>query len=372
MNTSPKVPEANSRNPKGNNNLASKIFTCSVCQTNYDDHKKAPIILSCGHTLCKTCINNIPQKVCPYCKVPIQTNLIKNHELINLMHQAQTINLCPVHEKEASVICCHHKKLMCSVCILEKDRHHKNCELTHFEKMLPLVEDKWGSYQKYKQDFHNVNITFPEFVRSKKEELKETITEKFSDLLSNISLSISYKMVNAFKIIDSHFLAYETQMQISDVSKAVEEIDHLARQFSEKLCLVSGLKILQMDNPPSAGEPPNLKELHEDVNKNKKTLEEFCSRLLHNIQAYPFEVKFRKNRFSDLDKVKQRLSSSVSPGKKALNTQPTSTRTEYSMRASQLKFTNTNESTSTTNQLYDVVVSNMNTPNTHMKKTIPT
>ena len=45
----------------------NKMFECPVCLEEYEN-KEAVDVLHCGHMLCKTCKEHIPDKKCPICR----------------------------------------------------------------------------------------------------------------------------------------------------------------------------------------------------------------------------------------------------------------------------------------------------------------
>ena len=75
---------------------------CQICLDIYGinvNHIKAPKFLSCGHSICKECLEGIIQKstenfiLCPFCKEEIEkksnvNNYITNKQLIQLVNEA--------------------------------------------------------------------------------------------------------------------------------------------------------------------------------------------------------------------------------------------------------------------------------------------
>ena len=50
------------------------LFECGICLDTFDAVDKKPVVLQCGHTVCKLCVvqmkSTASQKQCPFCKKP--------------------------------------------------------------------------------------------------------------------------------------------------------------------------------------------------------------------------------------------------------------------------------------------------------------
>lgn len=56
---------------------------CSLCILPYDSTEHFPMILDCGHTYCKKCIDDLKAPRCPNCSAPIDPLKIKkNYALV--------------------------------------------------------------------------------------------------------------------------------------------------------------------------------------------------------------------------------------------------------------------------------------------------
>ena len=44
----------------------TEFLSCQVCFHVFDEEHHRPISLACGHTVCRTCLCNLPQKRCPF------------------------------------------------------------------------------------------------------------------------------------------------------------------------------------------------------------------------------------------------------------------------------------------------------------------
>ena len=79
------------------------ITTCPVCYSKYSKPSKIPLILTCGHTFCKSCTSNFSK--CPLCRQAFSSS---------------TINLLIFQLSSNPGQPCSHrpKKLFCPTCIL--------------------------------------------------------------------------------------------------------------------------------------------------------------------------------------------------------------------------------------------------------------
>ena len=66
----------------------TEFLSCQVCFHVFDEGQHRPISLACGHTVCKTCLCNLPQKRCPFDQNTILrdiTELPVNYALLQLV-----------------------------------------------------------------------------------------------------------------------------------------------------------------------------------------------------------------------------------------------------------------------------------------------
>ena len=65
-------------------NLLNKI-KCPNCKRKFEDNKNYPIILNCGHTICKTWLLGIlninSNKKCPFDKSDLHSNNINEYKI---------------------------------------------------------------------------------------------------------------------------------------------------------------------------------------------------------------------------------------------------------------------------------------------------
>ena len=71
--------------------MASKGPECSICYEGYNDEKKCPRLLSCGHSFCSSCLERLLHGNtidCPTCRNPVGVHgLLKNFALLDLVNE---------------------------------------------------------------------------------------------------------------------------------------------------------------------------------------------------------------------------------------------------------------------------------------------
>ena len=56
---------------------------CDVCKNSYNETDHLPYFLEdCQETICSTCYNNLKEKKCPKCKVPITAKPKENKDML--------------------------------------------------------------------------------------------------------------------------------------------------------------------------------------------------------------------------------------------------------------------------------------------------
>jgi len=53
----------------------SEYLSCPVCQNEFEAIKKPPVSLACGHTACRTCLESLQRRQCPFDQTPIGVDL---------------------------------------------------------------------------------------------------------------------------------------------------------------------------------------------------------------------------------------------------------------------------------------------------------
>ncbi|XP_066569184.1 roquin-2 isoform X2 [Amia ocellicauda] len=85
----------------------TEFLSCPICYNEFDESVHKPISLGCSHTVCKTCLNKLHRKACPFDQTTINTDidvLPVNFALLQLVGAQvpdhQTVNLSSVVESK--------------------------------------------------------------------------------------------------------------------------------------------------------------------------------------------------------------------------------------------------------------------------------
>ena len=52
----------------------TEFLSCPICYNEFDENVHKPISLGCSHTVCKTCLNKLHRKACPFDQPAINTD----------------------------------------------------------------------------------------------------------------------------------------------------------------------------------------------------------------------------------------------------------------------------------------------------------
>lgn len=112
------------------------ILTCQICIHIYNQDDRVPLILRCGHTVCRECAKGLTKgysdRRCPFDKISIDFAnpdfLSKNYSLLDLLESLKGKRLrpdekfCEKHpKKKAKFYCQTHAAFVCSDCLAAGD-----------------------------------------------------------------------------------------------------------------------------------------------------------------------------------------------------------------------------------------------------------
>nr|XP_033771753.1 E3 ubiquitin-protein ligase TRIM39-like [Geotrypetes seraphini] len=206
--------------------------TCSVCLDYFVD----PVITSCGHNFCRSCITlswkgferNFP---CPQCRaVSRQGNLKPNRQLANMteiakqfaqgLQKLQEGELCKDHDEKLKLFCAEDQTPICVVC--DKSRSHRS------HTVIPIEE----AAQEYKEKFADC-------LKPLREKLEEILTfraneeKKAKEVMHEAELK-RQKIVSEFEELH-HFLSEEKKALLS---KLKEEETEILQRIQESISLL--------------------------------------------------------------------------------------------------------------------------------------
>lgn len=67
----------------------TKLLTCGICEYSFTDIERKPMVLTCGHSLCKKCLDSSNmKKECPWCKVVFDKNkVLPNFQILTSIEE---------------------------------------------------------------------------------------------------------------------------------------------------------------------------------------------------------------------------------------------------------------------------------------------
>ena len=58
-------------------NDLEEIKTCKICSELYDEEARQSVKLKCPHILCRSCVDALPERKCPFCRQKFFENQVK-------------------------------------------------------------------------------------------------------------------------------------------------------------------------------------------------------------------------------------------------------------------------------------------------------
>jgi protein-L-isoaspartate(D-aspartate) O-methyltransferase len=180
----------------------NKNFSCKICYNNYDESTRLPKAISCGHTLCDTCIKGISSKSsnsnyeCPFCKKTIQKSFepIIIYELIpesprRENEKKENLFMCPIHSDLLIFFCINCNHMICKDCVLKDHSGHKIGEgdIKIINKTKSLIDEI--EVQLNKDDNSNMET-------SRTDTMNQLIRESLDTYLDNINILSKVKPYN--------------------------------------------------------------------------------------------------------------------------------------------------------------------------------
>uniref|UniRef100_A0A8B9JSX1 Uncharacterized protein n=1 Tax=Astyanax mexicanus TaxID=7994 RepID=A0A8B9JSX1_ASTMX len=175
-----------------------KDLSCPVCYDVFND----PVILSCGHSFCKTCIKKCwtqnPGRECPFCRrrsskeEPAPDLALRNTCESYLQQKKKEEGsrsqgaLCSLHSENLNLFCVDDEKLVCGKCIAEDHQNHSFCSIGKAaDSRKETLQTHLTALEKKLQMFKNVreiNDEVAAHIKSQYLQTEEQIKEEFEKL----------------------------------------------------------------------------------------------------------------------------------------------------------------------------------------------
>ncbi|XP_041934911.1 E3 ubiquitin-protein ligase TRIM35-like [Alosa sapidissima] len=164
-------------------------LTCPVCCDIFKD----PVLLSCSHSVCKTCLQQFWERKgsreCPYCRRRSSNDTMRpNLALKNLCEtfleeRSQTQLSCSLHRRKLEFFCQDDQQLMCLLCQDKLHKDHKFCPIHKAamdakEEVMIKLQEKQKAFQKAKDTCHKS----AEYIMTQAKHTERQIKKQFFEL----------------------------------------------------------------------------------------------------------------------------------------------------------------------------------------------
>ena len=286
------------------------VCICKICTSNYNELENTPYLLSCSHSVCKTCLYNLINfnKRCPFCNHDLEDkNIIDykpNYEVIFIMRELsksfEKCNNCQFNLNIPIIFQSDDKiEIICQECA-KTDKFNSNTSsiFQYIKKIEADVKEKKIEYE---------NISLSKY----KDDLLNTSIEEIRIYLSNeIDKILNFSSDEVKKIKDDKISQYFYQMvnmkndKIKEMEKIIDSMNKMNSYFKDK------------------------KSLHDQIEKYikvEKHEESFIPKSLFSDQTKfnsNFLKSFEQLKSSILPMLNEKLEKSKNFFKKALNIKP--------------------------------------------------
>ncbi|XP_033985965.1 nuclear factor 7, brain-like isoform X1 [Trematomus bernacchii] len=228
--------------------MASKLeqdLCCPVCQEVCRD----PVILSCGHSFCKACLQTCwdgkEVKECPFCKRRISKDPPYNFALKNLCEtflqerdQRPPEALCSLHSEKLRLFCLDHQQPVCLIC--RDSKTHTNHRFRPIDEAAQdLREELQKSLQPFQEKlklFEEVKVEFDQTAGHMKVQAQHTetqIKEQFKKLHQFLEEQEEARMAALREEEEQKRKMMEEKMEA--VSREIAALSNTVRATEEEL-----------------------------------------------------------------------------------------------------------------------------------------
>ena len=232
-------------------NLEEKIYKCPNCNQNFSiDNNKIPLILPCGHIICKKClieISNINQFIsCPI-DTKIFTQEIYTFKIFQpFLQKIQKKNelkefICSIHnDKKIKYICEYDNETFCSKCLINHNQHpHKILNFEpNKERINNEIEIVFKQINLLKEEFNSKNKKLDEFQNILKKKLEEETFKLKNEIKTIINSFIEIQKLYEEKILNFYNFQYdkieERKLNINLISNEIKLLNEKINSFQNK------------------------------------------------------------------------------------------------------------------------------------------
>ena len=232
-------------------NSEENIYKCPNCNQNYSiDNNKIPLILPCGHIICKKClieISNLNQLIsCPI-DTKIFTQEIYTFKIFQpFLQKIQKKNelkefICSIHnDKKIKYICEYDNETFCSKCLINHNQHpHKILNFEpNKERINNEIEIVYKQINLLKEEFNSKNKKLDEFQNILKKKLEEETLKLKNEIKTIINSFIEIQKLYEEKILNFYNFQCdkieESKLNINLISNEIKLLNEKINSFQNK------------------------------------------------------------------------------------------------------------------------------------------
>ncbi|CAL4066685.1 unnamed protein product, partial [Meganyctiphanes norvegica] len=240
---------------------------CIVCFKSYDDHKRRPRIMPCGHTMCSVCLGRIirkESKMCPTCREVFTADNVEEFKVNYALENSQkskedkqsdgedypmatghralenttTENLIECAEHELPVInrCSTHKGWVCQKCI-KRDHSSESCKMITISEELNIKKElQLSQSQPILKKFDEACKKSGDCRKQLKKVMEECISKRSQEYIQRTE-TLKNQMEKNYAVFDKKLGNLEGQRSIYEKSvdylKSSDTIKGVSRYLDE-------------------------------------------------------------------------------------------------------------------------------------------
>ena len=221
-------------------------LTCCICKDVYNFLEKKPLVLPCGHTFCRSCLQQMKSrnyKICPLCRKnwqrqPLDSLTVNRQLVINILDGTASMpknkfasnqNICKLHKADQFLWCKMCKMAICNICFLTM---HESCNFIYIHEQTAEL----------------------------KRNLKETVTSTRTRLIKTFTLKATANK--------------STLSDIRDEQKKMKHFEKALLSFEKNLSTKQEKAMSSLDNYENISANASVNELTSKISKALSLLDD--------------------------------------------------------------------------------------------------
>nr|XP_060616188.1 zinc finger protein RFP-like isoform X1 [Anolis sagrei ordinatus] len=221
-------------------------LACPICL----EYFKEPVILSCGHNFCQSCLDQCwegKEASCPQCREKVQEGgIMPNRQLANLVQIAKELGsqkaeekgrVCQRHQEPLKLFCKDHKAPICLVC--DRSKEHENHKVIPLDEALKEYKDQiWNFLETLKKEREKILAYKTDTARESQDLLEKTQKEKEKTVaaftLMHLFLEEQEKNLLAKMEEVEKEISAKGEKHLARLSKELSSLSKLIQEMEEK------------------------------------------------------------------------------------------------------------------------------------------